>query len=151
MDCPSCAQKVDKSLQCVDGVVDATLQPTTGTANVTYDLDRASEANVVEAIEGAGYEVVGGSDSDSEVDGSEAGVDIAPPSDVWTSSQAKKTWIGTAFVTLGLLFEFLLTTQNIAVASILGYPLSVADVLFLGAVAASGIPVVRSGYYSAQN
>ncbi|MDS0280207.1 heavy-metal-associated domain-containing protein, partial [Halomicroarcula sp. S1AR25-4] len=37
MDCPSCAQKVDKSLQRVDGITDATLQPTTGTANVTYD------------------------------------------------------------------------------------------------------------------
>jgi Cd2+/Zn2+-exporting ATPase len=30
IDCPSCAQKVDKSLQRVDGVLDAALQPTTG-------------------------------------------------------------------------------------------------------------------------
>ncbi|MGQ3413922.1 heavy metal translocating P-type ATPase [Natrinema sp. LN54] len=153
MDCPSCAQKVDKSLQRVDGVVDATLQPTTGTANVTYDPDRTSEADVVEAIEAAGYEVVGGSDADGDDEGTEAadGVDIAPPSAVWTSPRAKKTWIGAAFVTLGLLFEFLLTAQNVAVASVLDYPLHVADVLFLGAVAVSGIPVVRSGYYSAKN
>ncbi|RDZ48756.1 cadmium-transporting ATPase, partial [Haloferax sp. Atlit-4N] len=64
MDCPSCAQKVDKSLQRVDGITDATLQPTTGTANVTYDPDRTSEADVVKAIGGAGYEVVGGSDAE---------------------------------------------------------------------------------------
>ncbi|MDS0261839.1 HAD-IC family P-type ATPase, partial [Haloarcula sp. S1CR25-12] len=149
MDCPSCAQKVDKSLQRVDGVVDATLQPTTGTANVTYDLDRTSEADVVNAIESAGYEVVGG--SDDETDETDDGVDIAPPSEVWTSPRAKKTWFGAALVTVGLLFEFLLTTQNVAVASVLDYPLHVADILFLGAVAASGVPVVRSGYYSAKN
>ncbi|ELY64655.1 heavy metal translocating P-type ATPase [Natronococcus jeotgali] len=153
MDCPSCAQKVDKSLQRVDGVVDATLQPTTGTANVTYDPTRTSEADVVEAIEGAGYEVVGGTDADSDDGRNEAtdGVDVAPPSEVWTSPRAKKTWIGAAFVTLGLLVEFLLTAQNVAVASVLDYPLHVADVLFLGAVAVSGVPVVRSGYYSAKN
>ncbi|RDI71189.1 heavy metal translocating P-type ATPase [Halopelagius longus] len=150
MDCPSCAQKVEKSLRRVDGVVETTLQPTTGTAAVTYDPDRASEADVVEAIAAAGYEVVGGPDAD-ETDGSADGVDIAPPSDVWTSPRAKKTWVGAAFVVVGLLFEFLLTTQNVVVASVLDYPLSLADVLFLGAVAASGIPVVRSGYYSAKN
>ncbi|WP_198667976.1 cation-translocating P-type ATPase [Saliphagus sp. LR7] len=153
MDCPSCAQKVDKSLQRVDGVLDATLQPTTGTANVTYDPDRISEADVVEAIEAVGYEVVGGSDTDGDDKQTEAddGVDIAPPSEVWTSLRAKKTWLGAAFVALGLLFEFILTAQNVAVTSVLDYPLHVADVLFLGAVAASGIPVVRGGYYSAKN
>ncbi|WP_417750427.1 heavy metal translocating P-type ATPase [Salinibaculum salinum] len=151
MDCPSCAGKVDKSLERVDGVVDTTLQPTTGTATVTYDADRMSEASVVDAIESAGYEVVGADDSDSERDEHAAGVDIAPPSDVWTSPRALKTWVGAVFVTLGLLVEFVLTGQNVAVASVLDYPLHLADVLFLGAVAASGYPVVRSGYYSAKN
>ena len=152
MDCPSCAQKVDKSLQRVDGITNATLQPTTGTANVTYDPDRTSEADVVKAIEAAGYEVVGGSDAEGdERNQATDGIDIAPPSEVWTSPRAKKTWLGAAFVTLGLLFEFLLTGQNVTVASVLEYPLHIADVLFLGAVAASGIPVVRSGYYSAKN
>ncbi|MFC7078711.1 heavy metal translocating P-type ATPase [Haloarcula halophila] len=152
MDCPSCAQKVDKSLRRVDGVVDTTLQPTTGTATVTYDSDRISEADVIEAIEAAGYEVAGGSSTDDDGRGETGdGVDIAPPSEVWTTPRAKKTWIGAVFVVAGLLFEFLLTTQNVAVASVLDYPLSIADVLFLAAVAASGIPVVRSGYYSARN
>jgi Cd2+/Zn2+-exporting ATPase len=154
MDCPSCAGKVDKSLGRVDGVVDADLNPTTGTATVTYDPDRASEADMADAIEGAGYEVIGGTDGDEEPTesaSSAGGVDVAPPSEVWTSPHAKKTWLGAVFVALGLGFEFLLTGGNVAVASVLEYPLHVADLLFLGAVAVSGVPVVRSGYYSAKN
>jgi Cd2+/Zn2+-exporting ATPase len=151
MDCPSCAQKVDKGLNRVEGVVDATLQPTTGTASVTYDPARTTEAEVIEAIEGAGYEVVTGPDGGEERPGAGDGVDIAPPSEVWTSARAKKTGFGAGLVTFGLLFEFLLTGQNRAVASLLDHPLTVADLLFLGAVGASGIPVVRSGYYSAKN
>ena len=149
MDCSSCAQKVDKSLQRVDGVVDTTLQPTTGTATVTYDSGRIAERDVVQAIENAGYEVVGGSD-DAE-DGADGGMEIAPPSEVWTSPRAIKTWIGAVLVVGGLLFEFVLTGQNATIASVLDYPLHVADVLFLGAVVASGIPVIRGGYYSAKN
>ncbi|GAB3672796.1 heavy metal translocating P-type ATPase [Halopiger thermotolerans] len=156
MDCPSCAGKVDKSLQRVEGVVDADLNPTTGTATVTYDPERAAESDVVAAIEGSGYEVTGGTGSDAGADADAAasesadGVDVAPPSEVWTSPRATKTWLGAAFVVLGLAFEFVLEAQNVAVASVLGAPLSIADVLFLGAVAASGVPVVRSGYYSAK-
>ncbi|MXR20497.1 heavy metal translocating P-type ATPase [Halobacterium bonnevillei] len=148
MDCPSCAQKVDKSLQRVDGIVDATLQPTTGTATITYDPDRVAEADAVRAIESAGYEVVGGDDEDASSDDD---LEIAPPSEVWRSSRAVKTWIGAAFVTLGLLFEFVLAGQNLAVASVLDYPLHVADGLFLVAIVTSGYPVVRGGYYSAKN
>ena len=149
MDCPSCAHKVDKSLQRVEGLVEANLQPTTGTAAVTYNPERTTEADVVEAIENAGYEVMGASESgEGEPSG---GVDVAPPSEVWTSSRAIKTWSGAVFVALGLLFEFLLTAQNVAVASVLDYPLHLADALFLGAVVVSGLPVVRSGYYSAKN
>ena len=149
MDCPSCAGKVDTSLARVDGVVDTTLQPTTGTATVTYDADRASEGEVVEAVTAAGYEVVGrGADTDGETDD---GVDIAPPTEVWTSPRAVKTWVGAVFLVFGLLFEFVLTGENLAVASVLGAPLHLADVLFLGAVAAAGYPVVRGGYYSARN
>ncbi|MEF8906048.1 MAG: cation-translocating P-type ATPase [Haloarculaceae archaeon] len=157
MDCPSCAKKVDRSLGRVDGVRDVALQPTTGTATVTYDPDRTDEANVVAAIEGAGYDVVGDSEATADAapgsgaDERSGGVEVAPPSEVWTSPRARRTWLGAALVVLGLLVEFLLAGQNVAVASVLGYQLSVADVLFLGAVAASGLPVVRSGYYSARN
>ena len=148
MDCPSCAQKVDKSLRRVDGVLDATTQPTTGTVTVTYDPDRVAETDVIVAIEGAGYEVVDGDGNSGEADHDVA---IAPPAEVWTSSRAIKTWIGAVFVTLGLLFEFVLVGQNPEVASILSYPLTLADGLFLVAIVVSGYPVVRSGYYSARN
>ena len=149
MDCPSCAQKVDKSLQRVDGVTDTTLQPTTGTATVAYDPNRAAEADVVAAIEGAGYEVIGGEDGSDEE--SADGMEIAPPSEIWTSSRAIKTWIGAGFVVLGLLFEFVLASQNPEVATLLGYSLTLADGLFLVAIAVSGYPVVRGGYYSVRN
>ncbi|WP_415379548.1 heavy metal translocating P-type ATPase [Halosimplex sp. TS25] len=153
MDCPSCAGKVDKSLGRVDGVVETDLRPTTGSATVTYDPDRASRADVVAAVEGAGYEVVNdeaeAGDEDKPDDA--GGVEVAPSSDIWTSPRAIKTWIGAVLVTLGLLVEFVLTGQDVAVASVLDYPLTLADVLFLGAVAVSGAPVVRSGYYSAKN
>ncbi|WP_256403394.1 heavy metal translocating P-type ATPase [Halorubrum salinum] len=166
MDCPSCARKVDGALGRVDGVVDVDLNPTAGTATVAYDGDSTDEAAVVAAIEGAGYEVTGGrrgadesgerSDGDADSDASEAsgdsgGVAVAPPTEVWTSTRAKKTWIGAVLVALGLGFEFVATGRNVPVASVLGAPITVADALFLGAVAASGVPVIRDGYYSARN
>ncbi|EMA56654.1 cation transporter, partial [Halococcus thailandensis] len=145
MDCPSCAQKVDKSLQRVNGITETTLQPTTGTATVTYDPDRTAEADVVAAIEGAGYEVAGNEgDSNGK---SDSEMDIVPPSEIWTSPRAIKTWIGAGFVVLGLLFEFVLAGQNPEVAFLLGYSLTLADGLFLVAIAVSGYPVVRGGYY----
>jgi Cd2+/Zn2+-exporting ATPase len=151
MDCPSCAGKVDKSLGRVDGVVDATLQPTTGRAAVTYDPGRVSEADVVDAIEGAGYEVQG-TDAGADIGDDEPadGVDVAPPAEVWTSPRARRTWVGAALVTLGLLFEFVLAADP-TVAIVLDRSFSLADVLFLGAVGVSGLPVVRNGYYSARN
>jgi Cd2+/Zn2+-exporting ATPase len=149
MDCPSCAQKVDKSLQRVAGVTDTALQPTTGTATVTYDPDRVAEADVIAAIESAGYDVIGGEDGSGEESASE--MEIAPPSEIWTSSRALKTWVGAGFVVLGLLFEFVLAGQNSEIATLLGHSLAVGDGLFLVAIAVSGYPVVRGGYYSARN
>ncbi|WP_259519181.1 cation-translocating P-type ATPase [Halanaeroarchaeum sp. HSR-CO] len=148
MDCPSCAKKVDKSLKRRDGIHEVTLQPTTGTAAVMYDPDRIDEAAVVAAIEGAGYDVVGRDDDDG---GDATEVAIAPSAAVWSSPRAIKTWIGAVFLTLGLLVEFVLAGQNVVVASVLSYPVTVADGSFLVAIVISGAPVVRSGYYSARN
>ncbi|MFT4950195.1 MAG: Cd2+/Zn2+-exporting ATPase, partial [Natronomonas sp.] len=150
MDCPSCAGKVDNSLGSVDGVVDTALQPTTGTATVTYDTGRVDEAGVVDAVEGAGYEVAGGGTGAEDADQPE-GVDIAPPAEVWTSPRARKTLVGAVSLTLGLLVEFVFAGQNPAVASVLNSQLYLADLLLLGAVVAAGSPVVRGGYYSARN
>ncbi|WP_435076853.1 heavy metal translocating P-type ATPase [Halococcus sp. AFM35] len=146
MDCPSCAQKVNKGLQRVEGVGDTSLQPTTGTAAVSYDADRTTETDVIAAIEGAGYEVPG------RVDGTDEGNrDIAPATELWTSSRAIKTWLGAGVLAVGLFVEFLLTGQNPEVVTLLGYSLTLADGLFVLATVASGVPVVRGGYYSAKN
>ena len=145
MDCLSCARKVDISLRRLDGVVESMLRPTTGSVTVTYDPAQATDRDVAEAVERAGYAV---SDRDGDADG---GPEIAAPSAVWTSHRAITTWIGAVFLSAGLLVEFLLAGLNPEVASILGYPLTRSDALFLAAVAVSGAPVLRGGYYSARN
>jgi Cd2+/Zn2+-exporting ATPase len=143
MDCPSCAGKVENRLDRVEAVGEVDTRPTTGVVSVGYDAGRASEDDIVGAIEQAGYEVTGG-------DGDETahGVDVAPPSAVWTSRRALTAWAGAAVLVVGLVLEFLLTGLNYE----LGTPLSlgVADVAFLAAAATSGVPVVRSGIQSAR-
>src|SRR5699024_4818175 len=106
-------------------------------------------ADMITYNEDEGDEVSGGEDGADEE--SADGMEIAPPSEIWTSSRAIKTWIGAGFVVLGLLFEFVLAGQNPEVATLLGYSLTLADGLFLVAIAISGYPVVRGGYYSARN
>jgi Cd2+/Zn2+-exporting ATPase len=148
MDCPSCVKKIEKRLGRVDGVLEHQLRATTGTAHVTFDSDRTTTGAIVAAIEEVGYEVL----EDGQREGGDAeGADVAPAADVWRQPRAIKTWIGAVFLILGLVFEFLLTGQNLQVATVLGYPLTVGAVSFLVAVAVSGAPVVRSGYYSARN
>ena len=141
MGCPSCAGKVDKSLRRVDGVIEADLRPTEGTATVTYDPDRIDETDVITAIEAAGYEVTNHPSDD----------EISPPSQVWTSSRAIKTWIGAAFLIGGLLLEFVVTGWNLELATTPLFAITAADAAFIVAILTSGVPVVRSGYYSARN
>jgi Cd2+/Zn2+-exporting ATPase len=147
MDCPSCAGKVEKGLGRVDGVAEVDTRPTTGVVSVGYDAGRADEGDLVTAVERAGYEVT---DRSEDSDGDGQAVDIAPPSEVWTSRRALQTWVGAAFMTVGLALAFVLTGANAE----LGTPvvvLTVADVAFLAAVVAGGVPVVRSGYRSVRN
>ena len=148
MDCPSCAGKVDSSLGRLGGVVDVDLRPTAGTATVRYDPDRIGEDEVVAAIEGAGYEVMNrrGGESDESAQAGE----IAPPTAVWRSRRAIKTWIGAVFLIGGLLTEFVVGPNPTVIATPF-FDLTVADTAFVVAVLASGLPVVRGGYYSARN
>ncbi|AHG03786.1 cadmium-transporting ATPase [Halobacterium sp. DL1] len=142
MDCPSCAGKVENSVQALDGIKDVDPQITTGKLTVTYDPERTDENALVSAVEAAGYEVTGRP-------GAEA-TDEAADS-VWTSTRALKTWTSGVFVALGFLFEFLLTGNNAGVASLLGTELFVSDALFLVAIAVGGQAIVRNGYYSLRN
>ncbi|MFB6156067.1 MAG: heavy metal translocating P-type ATPase [Haloferacaceae archaeon] len=58
MDCPTCAGKVEASLDRLDGVLAMDPRPASGTLVVRYDPDRVTVEDVRERIEGAGYAVV---------------------------------------------------------------------------------------------
>ncbi|WP_299233433.1 heavy metal translocating P-type ATPase [Natronomonas sp.] len=160
MDCPSCAGKVEASLERVEGVLGTDLRPIEGTAIVTYDPARIGEGDVAAAIEGAGYAVRGRASEDTAGAGAGSGSEtgetaegrgeIAPPAEVWTSERAIRTWIGGLLVLVGLTFEFVLGWNPTVVSTPLG-ALSASDAAFVLAAAASGVAVVRSGYYSARN
>jgi Cd2+/Zn2+-exporting ATPase len=142
MDCPSCANRVASALDDVDGLGEYDLQPTTGTATVSYEPETTDRSAVVGAIEGAGYEV-----TDPETD--DGGVDDR--SDVWTSTRGIKTWISGAFLGLGVLFEFPLAGQTPSLLGVPGGELALADVLMLVGTAVGGQVIVSNGYYSAKN
>ncbi|QIB76139.1 heavy metal translocating P-type ATPase [Halogeometricum borinquense] len=138
MDCPSCAGKVENSLDGASGIVDFETQPTAGKVTIRYNPDEASRGDFVAAIEGAGYAVEddGGADS---------------PHDVWRSQRALKTWGGAAFLAVGLGLEFVVEGLDLVLAAPAGYEISVAWVSYTLAVLLAGIPILRNGYYSAKN
>jgi len=148
MDCPSCAGKVENALGRVDGVDSLDLRPTAGTATVAYDEERASDDDIVTAVEGAGYEVASRSSSDGQGDEETT---VSESSAIWTSPRAIKTWIGAVFLLVGLALTFVVTGPNLSLVSTPLGPLTVADAALLVATVVSGLPVVRSGYYSARN
>ncbi|WP_135823298.1 heavy metal translocating P-type ATPase [Halorussus ruber] len=141
MDCPSCAGKVESSLDGVEGVESFETRPATGEVRVKGDAD---PERVAEAIEGAGYEV-----ADSE--GDDSGPDVAGPSEVWRSPRALKTWTGGAFMLVGLLLEFVLTSADALLFSALGRGFHLSSVLLLAAAGIAGQEILRNGYYSAKN
>jgi P-type Cu+ transporter len=55
MSCASCAARVEKTLQQVPGVADASVNFATTTATVQYDPSRVSVGELRAAVEGAGY------------------------------------------------------------------------------------------------
>lgn len=144
MDCPSCTNKVGNGLDTASGIIEYDLQPTTGTATVTYDSEITDRSSVITAVKGAGYEVA---NAESEAD--EDRTDDR--SSIWWSSRAIKTWISGAFLVLGLLVEYLLTAQNISLLSVPSGNLLVSDALMLVGIAVGGERILRNGYYSAKN
>ncbi|WP_276280443.1 heavy metal translocating P-type ATPase [Halorussus caseinilyticus] len=142
MDCPSCAGKVEKSLDGVDGIESIETRPATGEVLVSGDADRES---VVASVESAGYEV-----ADSESDG-DGGPDVAGPSDVWKSPRAVKTWVGGVLMLAGLVLEFLVVSADALLFSALGREFHVSAILLLLAAGVAGQEILRNGYYSAKN
>ncbi|MEE6208900.1 cation-translocating P-type ATPase [Salarchaeum sp. III] len=154
MDCASCAGKVENGLSGVPGLRSYETHPTTGRVVATFDPADADEDEIIAAVEGAGYEVVGvegGRDHESSGDHDEAeGHDHGGETGVWRSTRAKKTAASGVLLAIGLVFEFLVAS-NPQVAAVLGEPIHLADALFLFAVAVGGQEIVRNGYYSARN
>jgi Cd2+/Zn2+-exporting ATPase len=141
MDCPSCASKVEHSVRSLDGIRAIEPQVTTGTLSVSYDRERATRDAVVERVESAGY-AVAGSDRDAEDDETPDGI-------VWRSRRAKTTAVSGAFLGFGLLAEYAVTGAASLTAG--GIAFTLAELLFVAAVATSGGAILRNGYYSARN
>ncbi|MBX0297586.1 heavy metal translocating P-type ATPase, partial [Haloarcula nitratireducens] len=57
MDCPSCAGKVENSVQKIDGINDVDPQVTTGTLTVSYESDQTTTDAIADRVEKAGYDV----------------------------------------------------------------------------------------------
>jgi len=57
MNCPSCVDKVEASIETLGGVASVDPQMTTGTVTVTYDGAATTEAAIAERIRSAGYAV----------------------------------------------------------------------------------------------
>ena len=142
MDCPSCAGKVDSALTAVDGVTEVETRPATGEAVVTYDDERTDREAVTAAIEGAGYDVAGVGDDESD--------GAADDGSIWLSDRGVKTWISGAFLALGVAVQFGLPGANAELLAVAGRTLALADLLYLVGIVAGGQVIVRNGYYSAR-
>jgi Cd2+/Zn2+-exporting ATPase len=149
MDCPSCASTVSKRLDDVPGIVETSLHPTTTTATVTVDPDRASVEGVTGAIEAAGYDVAGVR-ADDEPGAGSAGIDEGSEMEVWTSPEAIRTWIGAVLLGVGFALEFVLHGANPVLVEALGRGFRPADGFLLAAAVVPGAAVVRSGSRSAR-
>ncbi|RBI59748.1 cadmium-transporting ATPase [halophilic archaeon] len=57
MDCPSCAGKVEESVQKLDGINAVDPQVTTGTLTVDYDSTKTTSDAIIDRVEKAGYTV----------------------------------------------------------------------------------------------
>ena len=73
MSCAACAAKIDRSLNCLDGVTSAVANFGNNTATVTYDESAVSHERIVSAVSKAGYTVIEGDSSQiAEADRKEA-------------------------------------------------------------------------------
>jgi Cd2+/Zn2+-exporting ATPase len=148
MDCPSCAGKIENALNQRAGVLSYDTQPTTGTVVVTYDPGMVTQTDLVSSIEGAGYAVAG---TRTEESTDRAARPREEPSAVWRSTRALKVYTGAAFLTLGLIVEFLLPSLNVVLATGLGQEIVLTELFYIIGIAAGGETILRNGYYSARN
>ncbi|WP_254767802.1 heavy metal translocating P-type ATPase [Salinilacihabitans rarus] len=141
MDCPSCASKVEKALDDVDGVLAAETRPTSGRVVATVE-DGTDPDAVAGAIESAGY----------GAERIEAGSDgVGAPMAVWRSRRAATTGVGAVLLALGGALASLLPEANATAFDLPGRAVALSDLLFVAAAAVAGTAILRNGYYSARN
>lgn len=150
MDCPSCAGKVENSVQKLDGVESYKTQPTIGQVTVTYDDRDVTPGAIEQAIENAGYPVEASSTEDSE-NNSTLDTASSDETSVWQSRRATKTALSGVLLGLGLLVEWAVTGLNTEVVSVLSVGFTTAEVFFLAGIVLGGQAILRNGYYSARN
>jgi copper chaperone CopZ len=56
LSCPSCVAKIEKALKAMNGVTDAKVHFNTGRIEVEYDPQLVKTGELVQAIQGVGYE-----------------------------------------------------------------------------------------------
>lgn len=56
MSCGACAEKVSSAISSLNGVSDVRIDLKKGSASATYDEKLVSEADMISAIEGAGFQ-----------------------------------------------------------------------------------------------
>jgi len=146
MDCASCAGKIENALDSVAGIRERETLPTTGTVIVTYNSGETSRADLVAAIERAGYAV-------EEAEAEAAAKDFVgerSARDVWLSPRARKTWMGGGLLLVGLALEFLLSGLDVTLVAFLGRELTTAELFYFAGAVVSGGEILRNGYYSAR-
>ena len=146
MDCASCAGKIENALDTVAGIQDRETLPTTGTVIVTYDPSQTSRADLVAAIESAGYAVENSGPDAAEEDL----VEESRARDVWLSPRALKTWIGGGLLLVGLVLDFLLTGLDVTLVNFVGREFGTVELFYFAGAVISGEQILRNGYYSAR-
>jgi Cd2+/Zn2+-exporting ATPase len=143
MDCPSCAGKVAKSVETLEGIIETDASPTIGTLVVEYDPGKSTEDEIRERIRAAGYTVEDDASEDS-------GARFGAPRAIWRSSRGIAILAGAVLVTLGMILHFVVPATDFHLLDFAGRPYNVSHALFIASAALAGAPILRNGYYSAR-
>ncbi|MFB6354244.1 MAG: heavy metal translocating P-type ATPase [Halobacteriales archaeon] len=140
MDCQSCVGKVTAAVEDVEGVRGVDARAATGRLTVTHDGSTPAD-RVAEAVERAGYAV-------DDAGGRDATGAVAAAATILRSPRGVKTAVGAVALAVGLALEFVGPAWNPTLVSGVGRRLAAADLGFLLAAAAAGVPILRAGVAS---
>ena len=140
MDCPSCAQKVEKALENVEGITKIETQPTTGQVTITHDATIIPD-ELISHIASAGYK-------STTIDEERR---FGTTREIWKSPRGVATLVGGVLVTVGMVLKFALPAADPFLFELVGRTFNASHVLFIVSAALAGAPIIRDGYYSARN